>query len=358
MRNSTGLDNTVIAAVIQTLASRLPLAWTVTRGAEKGRKAGGYEADARLEIRAPDGSRGSVLVEAKATLTAQGASMLAPRLVDAASREDVGGLIVAAPFLSEMTRQRLQEAGLSYLDLTGNIRIQLDRPAVYLESQGASKDPAPVQRGVRSLKGAKAARIVRALCDWRPPMGVRELARRADINAGYATRVLGLLTEEDLVERDPDGAVSQVRWAELLRRWTRDYGVTSSNIALPYLAPRGIDGVLERLAGYTGRYAITGSFAVPRAAQVARGRLLTCFMDSPDRGAEKLGLRPSDAGTNVLLVEPFDPVVYERARTEDGLRLTALSQCVADLLTGSGREPAEGESLLGWMGRNEDAWRT
>ncbi len=101
-------------------------------------------------------------MEAKVTLTAQQASILTPRLVAAAARgRDVAGLIVAAPFLSEMPRQRLQEAGLSYLDLTGNVRIQLDRPAIYLESRGASKGPAPTQRGVRSLKGAKAARMER-----------------------------------------------------------------------------------------------------------------------------------------------------------------------------------------------------
>ena len=59
-------------------------------------------------------------------------------------------------------------------------------------------------------------------------------------------------------------------------------------------------------------------------------------------------------------VEVFvrDTVVYDRARTEDGLRKVALSQCVADLLTGGGRGPAEADALLGWMARNEDAWRS
>lgn len=347
----------MIAAVMEALDTRLPPAWVVVRRVTRGGGADGYEADARLEIRAPDGIRGIVLVKARNALTAQAVSTLAPRLVREAGSGEVEGIILAAPFLSEMTRQRLREAGLSYLDLTGNIRIQFDRPAVYLEAQGARKDPTPPQRGVRSLKGPKAARLVRALCDWRPPMGVRELARRADADAGYATRVLRLLADEDLVQRAPTGVVGEVRWSELLRRWARDYGVTTSNLALPYLAPRGIDGVLELLAKYRRWYAITGSFAVPGAAAVARSRLITCFLDDPERNAEKLGLRPSDVGANVLLVQPFDPVVYERSRTEDGLRLTALSQCVADLLTGSGREPSEAESLMGWMERNEDAWR-
>lgn len=41
----------------------------------------------------------------------------------------------------------------------------------------------------------------------------------------------------------------------------------------------------------------------------------------------------------------------------NGLTVAALSQVAADLLTGPGREPSEGEELLIWMKDNEDAWR-
>lgn len=358
MRNIAILSNILTTAVAKALAARLPSTWAVTRPAAKRRSGDDRARAGDLEIRGPDGTRGVVRVEARPALTAQTVSILAPRLAQLTRGKEVGGIIVAAPFLSEMARQRLQEAGLSYLDLTGNLRIRLDRPAVYLEAQGARKDPSPPQRGVRSLKGPKAARLVRALCDWLPPVGVRELARRADTNAGYATRVLRLLEDEDLVQRAPDGVVNEVRWPELLRRWAKDYDVARSNRALPYLAMRGTDAVLERLTSFRQRYAVTGSFAVPKAAAVAPGRVLTCFLDDPEGSAEKLDLRPADVGANVLLVQPFDPVVYERSRTAEGLRLAALSQCVADLLTGSGREPSEAESLLRWMERNEDAWRT
>jgi len=59
----------------------------------------------------------------------------------------------------------------------------------------------------------------------------------------------------------------------------------------------------------------------------------------------------------VLIAEPFDPVVYERTTKRDGLTLAAPTQIVADLLTGSGRMPSEGEELLGWMKDNERVWR-
>ena len=71
----------------------------------------------------------------------------------------------------------------------------------------------------------------------------------------------------------------------------------------------------------------------------------------------QLDLHEIDGGTNVLIAEPFDPVVYERTNKRDGLTLTAPTQIVADLLTGSGRMPAEGEESLAWMKDNERVWR-
>lgn len=74
--------------------------------------------------------------------------------------------------------------------------------------------------------------------------------------------------------------------------------------------------------------------------------------------ADKLGLRPSDMGANACLVEPYDPVVFERTMLRDELVTGSPSQVAADLLTGPGREPSEGEELLDWMKSNDDAWRT
>jgi len=69
------------------------------------------------------------------------------------------------------------------------------------------------------------------------------------------------------------------------------------------------------------------------------------------------GLRPADAGANVMLLRPFDPVVFARTWAEEGVSFAALSQVAADLLSSPGRGPAEGEELIAWMGKHPDAWR-
>ena len=76
------------------------------------------------------------------------------------------------------------------------------------------------------------------------------------------------------------------------------------------------------------------------------------------KAADRLGLRETETGANVVLLEPFDPVVFDRTTTRKGLRCVAPSQLAVDLLTGPGREPSQGEELLEWMKENEDAWRT
>lgn len=308
-------------------------------------------------MRAPDGTKSTIVVEAKQAISAAEATALAPRLNLAVQRNNAAGALIVTSYLSPLARERLKAGGVSYLDLTGNARIILARPGLFINLRGADSDPAPVRRDSRSLKGGSAARIVRALCDWRPPVGVRELARRAAADPGYVTRTLALLQREDVISRDKKGAVATVEWKDLLRRWAQDHSVNRSNPTVAYLEPRSIAALLSRFAQYDGKWAVTGSRAVPRVASAAATRTVSCYVDRPQEAAVKLGLRITDSGANVLLLQPFDQVVWKRTRKEGNLTLVAVTQCAVDLLTGTGREPSEGEALLSWMERNESAWR-
>lgn len=356
MRNISYMGNRMLQRAMDALRDRLPTGWAVVRAVREPRGKD-YRPDALLEVRAPDGRKASIILEAKASMTAAQAATL-PRQLDQAARENnaTGSLLVTG-YLSHLARERLNANQISYLDLTGNARIAIDRPALFIEARGANRDPAPQQRGSRSLKGGSAARIARALCDWRPPVGVRELARRAETSPGYATRVLKLLEREDVIARDTKGGVATVNWRDLIQRWAQDYAVARTNRALAYLEPRSLDAFLNRLRADKNRWAVTGSRAVPPAASSAIGRTVSCYVENPERAAVELDLRMVDTGANVILLEPFDSVIWERTRKQANLTCVAVSQCAVDLLTGTGREPSEAEALLSWMEKNEDAWR-
>ena len=144
-------------------------------------------------------------VEAKSGLVPRAVADLKTRLNGYSS--DPG--LVVSPFLTRSTRERLRAENLNFLDLTGNIRLVLVRPGLYVETQGAEQDPSPKRQPGRSLRGAKAGRIVRALCDFPPPLPISDLAAQSKVDISYASRLVEWLSREALLERRPRGPVSR-----------------------------------------------------------------------------------------------------------------------------------------------------
>jgi hypothetical protein len=248
--------------------------------------------------------------------------------------------------------------GVSYIDSTGNMRLQSDRPALYILTNGADKDPWPDDQPLKSLRGRGAGRALRAIVDFRPPFGVRELAGRASVSPATLARVIDLLARDALLTRDARGRVNDVDWNGCLRRWSKDYEFATSNQTTAFVAQRGLSDLTSKLATVKWRYALTGSLAAGSFSAVAPARIGMLYVDDVETAVRQLDLREVDSGTNVLIAEPFDPVVFDRATRRDGLILASPTQIVADLLTRSGRMPSEGDELLVWMRDNERVWHS
>ena len=350
MGNNRNSGNTLVADVVDALKNRLPAGWELTFPKAARRST---SVDAVLNIRRPGKPAGLVLIQAKTRIEPKDVDYLAPTLRPTPDQP----VLIAAPFLSPRTRERLKNSGFAYADLTGNVRLSLSQPGLFIETTGAIENPEPTQRARKSLKGAKAGRLVRALCDFRSPVGLRELANRAGVDPGYASRIVDFLNREALVTRTTRGPITSVDWQGLLRRWSQEYSPFRRRGATMYLAPRGIPSVLEKLKRTPTRFAVTGSWAAAQVAPVAPPRLLQVFVDRPAAIDSELDLRPADAGANVALLTPFDAVVFERTSKKSGITIAALSQVAADLLTSPGRGPNEAEALMEWMRDHEDDWR-
>jgi hypothetical protein len=343
----------------QVVARSMPSGWTAKVVQAPGRSTGSRGVS--LRIRTSDGDPTEFGIVTKRSLN----PMEAGQLLDAMGVEATTPLrgpkpvdvAIIAPYLSERTREVIAGRGVSYIDSTGNMRLRLDKPALYILTNGADKDPWPDDQPLKSLRGRGAGRALRAVVDFRPPYGVRELAGRANVSPATLARVIDLLARDALLTRDARGRVNDVDWSGCLRRWSNDYGFESSNQTTAFLAPRGLSDLTSNLATVKWRYALTGSLAAQSFSPIAPARLGMLYVDDIETAVRVLDLREVDGGTNVLIAEPFDPVVYERTTKRDGLTLTAPTQIVADLLTGSGRMPAEGEELLAWMKDSERVWR-
>jgi len=343
-------ERQLLDLVSATLASVLPPGWSSElRDATP-------PADAALVLTAPDGRTAELLLEARSIVDARDAPVVQARLRPDGELGTRG--MVAARYLSPRAREALTNAGISYVDATGNVRLTVDEPALFVLLTGADRDPwRSPDRPTNSLRGKPAARIVRTLVDRTPPWKIRELAQEAGTSLGSTSRIVDFLAREALVQRDESGAIVDVLWPSLLERWAADYDLTGRRRTIGLLAPRGLDSLGSPLRTSGARYAISGSMAAARWAPYAEPRLAIIY--APDVAAlvTDLGLREAPSRPNVLVIEPDDDYVFLRALERDGLRYAAPSQVAVDLLAGPGRNPGEGQALIRWMQANEASWR-
>ena len=367
MLNGIYSETLLLGEVADELRRRLPPDWSLERlGQEWPFGSGGSRVDAALALTDPRGESATIIVETKGQpLEARAVSSLlyqSQRLLDTGTEVgDPNGsrcFMVISPFLGPSAKERLADAGISYADATGNMRFISSRPAVFIETEGAVRNPWRENVPLRSLQGRRSARVVRAFLDYQPPFGTRKLAGLTKNAPASISRVAELLERDAIIERaGPRGAIVFVDWKRLLHRWAVDYDFSTANRMIPCLEPRGLPRLFRKLREAEFSYAVTGSFAGNRYAPLAEPRLATVYVADPVDAMNRLGLRLADTGGNVLIGQPFDPVVFDRTEREDGITYARVTQVGADLMTGPGRGPAEAEGLMEWMEANEEAWR-
>lgn len=347
----------VARIVAASVRERLPLGWRATETLEPER--GSLRPDLEINLEAPDGRTARLVIEIKQVLERRDIG----RIVDQSrimmtSPTDVP--VVSARYLSTSVREALAEQGLSYVDATGNIRIVIDTPAVFISDRGEDRDPWRMGRPRGTLKGEPAARVARALLDYGRDWTVRELMAASGSSSGAAYRVLEYLEREELVVKE-DKRYRVTGWERLLRAWSADASFQTTTRVMAFIEPRGVEYFLGKLAKAPKfPVALTGSMAVKEWATYAPAKAAYVYVSSIQEAAEQWGLRPNAAAPNVILLEPKtvgDVPFVNTIRSQDGYPVAAPAQVAADLLNGPGREPAEGEYLIEWMKANEERWR-
>lgn len=268
------------------------------------------------------------------------------------AQEQIAVTRYVTPYLQEL----LREQGIGYVDVTGNVWLQNTMPGLFIYTQGATKNPWPTKYST-TLRGTKAGHLVRALVGTQPPLGIRELARLSGANPGYVSRLVSYLDEQAMLERNDHGQIESVRWREILTQWADDAPLSSRTNMSTWLAPRGMDDVLEKLADTHLFYLLTGSVVASDLAPVAPARLLSLYAHDPEALASALGLIQTRSGANVVLLQSKDENLGQFAMERDGLHYAQLPLVVADLLDGPGRAPSEAAALMDWMEEHPEAWR-
>jgi hypothetical protein len=338
MNNPAPSDNVVLRHAVEQIQRCLPGHWS-TSVATKTNDA----AYARLTIKTPAGASAALAIGAQRQLDPRLVGEVAGTLKTASA----DAFLIIAPFLGARTRERLADEGLGFVDLVGNIRLVLDRPTVFIAARGEEKSPWAGPRAIRSLHAAKASRIVRALADGPPPFGVRQLAALAGTDPGYVSRLLDIFDREELIEREVRGPVVGVEVARLLRRWSEDYRFGDAHRFVPVVHPHGVPGALAGLRDAGVPYVLTARAGAAALLGTALPGIVAAYVDNPERVGRLLGAEAGETGANLLLIDPFDPFVFEGAFEASGLRYAARSQIIADLIGSPPPGPAQAATLLG-----------
>ncbi len=343
---------------LEQLRRLLPSHWTVQASSQPSNSGRG-PASHLVQVTSRGMGATAALVEVRRSFSPQDARRLLGSPIGHRLRAMAGNtpIVVVAPYLSPRTRELLATEDVSYIDLAGNVRLDLQN--LFVDIEKATRNPNGNPTPAPGLRGAMGGRVVRVLVEAWPPYALTDIAGKAGVDRGYASRILDALSDQALIEREPRGKVTDADWPALLRARAQHLDLLGP-AAKGFVAPQGVRQALAEFVERPpeGLWAVTGSFAAVRFAPVAAPALLVVYTMNPGPLAAEHHLLEAHEGADVTLVRPSNYGPFDRTHTADRIVWAGLSQVVLDCLSGNGRMPAEGEALLGWMADHESEWRT
>lgn len=252
----------------------------------------------------------------------------------AAARTNAIPLLVV-PYMSTAGQRRCSEAGLAWLDLSGNAHIVGPGLRVHVEG----RPNLFVSRGrPLNIFAPQAARITR-WCLMHPGETImqRTLAATVRLDEGYTSRVVNRLLALELLARAGSGEIYTPDPDLLLDAWAERYQFEKHRILQGHVAARtGMEStrqLAERLTERGVSHAFTGLSAAWLRTQFASHRLTTLYVEDEAATAslDDLGFRLGDRGANTWLVFPNDRGVLDEAQEIDGVRCVHAVQTWLDL---------------------------
>ncbi len=337
----------------------------------------GLPFDVKFELRSGDAC---ILVygEIKQTFTPKQLADLKPWIQRLENVEKGAAFAVIAPALSIQAQNYCLENEINFLDLAGNISINV--PGKFVLQRLGMRDQTPRNAGQTSPREANVfsgrfSRIVRVLLEkpqtWTlteiaaelelqstsSPLLSRSLSSRSDskdfrISLGSISKALTSL-EEQLLIRRRNSAVLVPEPQRLLKVWADKYReryrwrlLQSFRLRRPIA--RNLQELTDLLQNQqTGPFAITG----PAAASIRAPFLDTGTIDIflPDLSfvrpmLEKIS--PSSDGPEIRFIEPYDLGVFLYSNVIQGIPIVSDIQAYLDLYARGGRDQKQATYLF------------
>lgn len=240
--------------------------------------------------------------------------------------------LLVVPYMSDAGARVAEDAGVNWLDLSGNASIRAENLLVWVQGRPSAYRSRGRPSSPFAPRSARVARVL--LLDpsrwWRQ----RDLVEETGLNNGTVSRVVRRLRDELLLEnhgrevrpRDP---------GLLLDAWADDYRFDHHDVVAAHVSGSGIEvarAVAERLKDAEVHHAFTGLSAAWAIDRFARFRMNTVYVEGDPRdAADVLGARQSARGANLEIVGPDDAGVFAGERAWGGLNCASLPQVYLDL---------------------------
>ena len=257
--------------------------------------------------------------------------------------------LVAVPYMGEVGRRLCEEAGVCWLDLSGN--AHLVAPGLRVTIEGKPNQFKRLGRP-RSVFAPKSARIVRRLLiEPESSFSQRALAKATGLDEGFTSRIVRHLEEQRLVARDAAGELKVADYDALLDAWREAYDFSKHHIVRGHIAARSGDEILcrvsDRLKLDKLDHAATGLAGAWLLNQFAGFRLVVFYVSQmPSAEARQaMDFHEEQQGENVWLAVPNDEGVFDGGVERDGIRCVHPVQVYMDLKDQPERSAEAAEQL-------------
>ncbi len=265
--------------------------------------------------------------------------------------------LVAVPFMGPAGREHCREAEVGWIDLSGNayvfapgIRVRIEgRPNLFKRPGRPSSAFAP-----------KSSRIARwLLLHPDESMSQREIARATKMDEGFTSRIVARLEEDELVVREPSGAIRARDLNLLLDAWREDYDFSKHEIIKGHIPARSGDALLRQISDglrdLKANHAATGMAAAWLLTRFAGFRIVAIYLEERPASdiLDRLGFHEDAPGANAWLVVPADEGVFHGASDRDGVLCVHPVQAYLDLKS----QPERAEEAAGQLRAEHLTWR-
>lgn len=244
--------------------------------------------------------------------------------------------VLAAPYLSPERQALCREAGVYFMDLSGNVFIA--HRSFFVERIGFP-NKYPERRQRRSPFSDKASLILREMLkDPEQQWGIRELAEKIGLDPGYVSRMAKSLSESGYAAR-ASGKLKIRSPKEILDDWVRAYALKRNEHHRFFILASDVKSILRRLQEVNipqkCNYALSvqaGAGLVAPHAVYKEVHLYVSDGEGIEFFKKELDLKDADQGANLVLMRPYYKYsVFYDSREVEGLRVVSDIQLYLDL---------------------------